>query len=168
MGLKFILTFLIIVIISVSLLVELTNTKNQGKAFTKNLEFTNTTFIEVNTEIMQGWIYATFGVRDQGVLTLENLVFHTDNIESLIANKGKLMNDVLFLDGDVMMQDKDGYTYKTQHANYHKKTEILNITAPFIALRAQDVIQGKTLRYNMVKKEIFASYVDAVLYSTEK
>jgi len=168
MGLKFLLTLLIVLIISVSLLVELSNSLDQKKAFTKDLEFTNTTFIEVDTQKMQGWTYGTFGIRDQGVLTLDNVVFHTENIESLVGKQGRYIKDILYIDGDVVMREKGGYTYKTQHANYNKKSEILNITAPFTAVRGEDVMKGMTLRYDTVKKEAFGSSVDAVLYTTEK
>ena len=168
MGLKFVLTVMIIVIISASLLVELRNTPSPGKASTKDLEFSNTTFIEVDTQKMQGWAFGTFGVRDKGVLTLDNIVFHTHNIDSLIAKKGKYIKDILYLDGDVVMEEKDGYTYKTQHANYDQKSEILNITAPFTAVRGQNVMKGKTLRYDTAKKEAFGTNIDAVLYTTEK
>lgn len=168
MGLKFVLIIVIVLIISASFLAELSNTPKQGKAFTKDLEFTNTTFIEVDMQKMHGWAYSTFGVRDKGVLTLENIVFHTENIDSLIADKGKYIKEVLYLDGDVVMQEKEGYTYKTQHANYNQKTEILNITAPFVAVQGQNIIKGKTLRYDTVKKEVFGTSIDAVLYTTEK
>ena len=159
---------MIVMIISGSFLVELSSTLKKRKVFTKNLEFTNTTFIEVDTHKMQGWAFGTFGVRDKGVLTLDNIVFHTDNIDSLIAKKGKYIKEVLYLDGNVVMQVKDGYTYKTQHANYNQKTEILNITAPFTAVRDQNVMKGETLRYDTAKKEAFGTKVDAILYTTEK
>ncbi len=168
MGLKFVLIIMIVMLISGSLFVELGNAPKQRKAFTKDLEFTHTTFIEVDTQKMQGWAFGTYGVRDKGVLTLDNIVFHTDNIDSLIAKKGKYIKEVLYLDGDVMMEEKNGYTYNTQHANFNQKTEILNITAPFTAVRDENVMQGKTLRYDTVKKEAFGTKVDAVLYTTEK
>lgn len=170
MGLKLepVLTVIIGVIIVASLFVELSSTLKKNKAFTKDLEFTNTTFIEVDTQKMQGWLFGTYGVRDKGVLSMDNVIFHTDNISSLTAKKAKLNNDVLYVYGDVVMQEKDGYTYKTQKANYNQKTEILNITSPFTAVRDQDVMKGKTLRYNTVNKEAFGTSVDAVLYTTEK
>ncbi len=159
---------MIVLLISGSLFVELGNAPTQSKAFTKDLEFTHTTFIEVDTQKMQGWAFGTYGVRDKGVLTLDNIVFHTDNIDSLIAKKGKYIKEVLYLDGDVVMQEKNGYTYNTQHANYNQKTEILNITSPFSAVRDENVMKGKTLRYDTAKKEAFGTKVDAVLYTTEK
>ena len=170
MGLRLepVLTVVIGVIISVSLLVELSSTLKQNKIFTKDLEFTHATFIEVDTQRMQGWLFGTYGVRDKGVLTLDNVVFHTDNIDSLTAKKGKYIKEILYLDGDVVMHELDGSIYKTQHANYDQKTEILNITSPFTSERDQNVMKGKTLRYDTVKKEAFGTRVDAVLYTTEK
>lgn len=170
MGLKLepVLTVIIGVIISVSLLVELSSTLKKSKAFTKDLEFTNTTFIEVDTQRMQGWLFGTYGVRDKGIVTLDNVVFHTDNIDSLSGKKGKYVKNILNLDGDVVMQEKDGSIYKTQHANYNLKTEILNITSPFTSIRDQNVMKGNTLRYDTAKKEAFGTKVDAVLYTTEK
>lgn len=170
MGLRLepVLTVIIVVIISASLLVELTGTLDQKKAFTKDLEFTSTTFIEVDTQKMQGWLFGTYGMRDKGVLTLDNVVFHTDNIDSLTAKKAKYNKDVLYLVGDVVLEEKDGSVYTTQRANYHQKTEILNITSPFTSVRDQNVMKGKTLRYNTAKKEAFGTKVDAVLYTTEK
>lgn len=159
---------MIAVIVSASLLVELSSTLKNNRAFTKDLEFTNTTFIEVDTNKTQGWLFGTYGVRDKEVLTFDNIVFHTDAIDSLMAKRGKYVKDVLYLDGNVVMQEKDGYTYKTQHANYNQKTEMFHISAPFIAVRGQDVMQGKTLRYNMQSKEAFGTCVDAVIYTTEK
>ena len=168
MGLKFVLTVLIVLITSVSFFVELKNTLKKRKVFTKDLEFTSTTFIEVDTQKMQGWVYGTYGVHNKGILSLDNVVFHTENIDSLVAKKGKYIKEVLYLDGDVVMEEKDGYTYKTQHANYNQKTEFLNITAPFVAVKGQNIIKGETLRYDTANKETFGRKVDAVLYTTEK
>ncbi len=92
MGLKLepVLTVIIGVIIAASLFVELSSTLKNTKAFTKDLEFTNTTFIEVDTQKLQGWLFGTYGVRDKGVLAMDNVIFHTDNISSLTAKKAKL------------------------------------------------------------------------------
>ena len=159
---------MIVLIISVSLFVELSNSDKKRKAFTKDLEFTNTNFIEVDTQKMQGWVYSTHGIRDKGVLIFDNVVFHTDNIDSLRGKKGKYRNDVLYLDGDVVMEENEGYTYTTQHANYNQKTEILKITSPYTAVKGKDVMKGKSLRYNTVKKEAYGTRVDAVIYTIEK
>jgi len=170
MGLKLelVLTVVIVGIISGSLMLKLHDTSVEGKAFTKELAFTNTTLIEVDTDKMQGRAYGTYGTLEKGALTLDNLVYHTDTIESLLANKGRYEGDILYLDGDIVMQEKDGYTYETQHATYNQKTEILNITAPFTAVWNKNSIKGDTLRYDTRKKEAFGTAIDSVFYTSEK
>ena len=166
--LEIILSLAIVVIIGVSLTVKLNNTAKGNQVFTKELEFTNTTFTEVDTVKMHGRAYSTYGIRDNGILTLDNLVYYTENITSLIANKAKYEGNIIYLDGDVMMEEKDGHTYETQHANYDQKTEIINITAPFVGVRDKNIYKGTTLWYNTSTKAAFGAMIDAVVYTTKK
>lgn len=166
--LEWVLAVTIVGIVSGVLMLKLSSTSDKNKTFTKELEFTDTTLIEVNTQKMQRRSYSTYGVRDNGILTLDNLVYHTDTIESLLANKGRFEGDMLYLDGDVVLQEKDGYTYETQHAIYDQKAEILNIIAPFTAHRDKNIMRGNTLRYDTRKKEAFGTTIDSVVYTSEK
>lgn len=170
MGIKleYILTIAIIGIISGALMLKLQNAPAPGKAFTKELEFTDTTLTEVDTDNMNSRIFGTYGVRDKGVLQVENIHYFDDTIESLSADKGKLEGDILQLDGHVVMQEQGGYTYKTEHAVYNKKSEILNITAPFTAIRGQNVIKGKSLEYDTRQKKATGQTVDTVFYTPDK
>jgi len=166
--LEIILSLAIVGIISGSLTVKLNNTAKGNEVFTKELEFTNTTFTEVDTIKMQGTAYSTYGIRDNGVLTLDNFVYSTETIRSLVADKARYEGDVIYLDGNVMMAERDGHTYDTEHANYNQKTEIINITAPFVGLRGKNIYKGTTLWYNTRSKEAFAAMINAVVYTTEK
>ncbi len=170
MGLKIetVLILSIIVIITGSLTMEIDKRAKKSEPFTKELEFTNTTFTEVDTQILQGRAYGTYGVRDNGVLTLDNLVYFTETIKYLIADKGTYIGDVLNLDGNIVLEEKQGYNYKTQQASYDQKTETLNVTAPFIATRDKNIIKGDTLVYNTRKKEAYGTAVDAIVYTAEK
>lgn len=168
LRLEFVLTVAIVGIVSSVLMFKLSSTSSKNKAFTKELEFTNTTLIEVDTRKVLGRSYGTYGVRENGILTVDNLKYHTDTIESLLSKKGRFEGDMLYLDGDVVMQEKDGYTYETQHATYNQKTEILNIIAPFTALRDKNRMRGNTLRYDTRKKEAFGTTIDSVVYTSEK
>lgn len=170
MGIKleFVLIIAIIGIISGALMLKIRNTPAPIKVFTKEVEFTNTTLIEVDTDNMKSRAYVTYGARDKGVLTLENIVYLGDNIESISANKARYEGDILHLDGDVVMQEKGGYKYETQHAIYNKETEILNITSPFTGVRGQNFIQGKSLEYDMRKKKATGTTVGTVFYTPDK
>ena len=170
MGIKleYVLIFAIAVTIAVTTTVKLTNKATGASLTKKELEFTDTTFIEVDTQKMQARSYSTYGVRESGVLRLEHLTYHTTNIDLLLANQGTYKQNVLFLDGNVSLQEKEGFFYTTEHANYNQKTEILHITSAFTAHMNQNIIKGKTLDYDAKKKEANATGIDAVIYTTKK
>ncbi len=158
----------IAVIISVTLMVKFTHKTSNGKDFTKELEFTHTTLTEVNTVSMEGRAFGTYGIREAGVLTLHDIQYHTNNIESLRANKGTYKGDKFYLDGNITLNQKEGFDYSAQHAVYNKKTKILNITSDFTAVMNKNIIHGHTLRYDTQKKEAFGKRIEAVVYTTEK
>ncbi len=170
MGIKleYILTIAIIGIISGALMLKLQDAPVESKSFTKELEFTDTTLTEVDTDTMNSRIYSTYGVRDKGVLKVENIRYFDEDIESLSADKGKLEGDILQLDGHVVLQEKSGYTYETEHAVYNKKSEILNITAPFTGIRGQNTIRGTSMEYDARKKKATGQTVDTVFYTPDK
>ena len=170
MGLKleFVVIAAIVGIILGTLMIKLDDTSTKVQIFTKEVEFNNTTMIEVNTEMMISRAYATYGVREKGVWTLSNLVYSSDSIESLLANNGRYDNNMLYLDGDVVMQEKGGYKYETQHAIYNQKTEILNITAPFTGVKDKNIIRGKSLKYDTRKKKAYGTTVGTVFYTPDK
>jgi lipopolysaccharide export system protein LptA len=170
MGIKleFVLIIAIVGIIVGSLMLKIRNAPVPTQVLTKEVEFINTILIEVDTENMKSRAYATYGVRDQGVLTLDNIVYLGETIESLSANKARLKGDFLHLDGDVVLQERGGYKYETQHAIYNKKTEILNITSPFVGVKGQNIVQGESMEYNTREKKATGTTVGTVFYTPDK
>jgi len=170
MGLKLevILIVSIVAILSVALTVKIKNSRAVNKVWTKELEFTDTTFTEVDRNKTQGILFGTYGVRDAGVLTVDNLRYYTDNIKELRAKKGTYRGDKIYLDHNITVDQKEGFNYKAEHAIYDQKTEILDITSPFTAIMNENIIHGNSLRYNIRKKEAFGTGVDAVVYTKEK
>jgi len=170
MGLKFetLIVVTIVAILSLTFMVKFTHKFSDEKLFTKELEFTNTTLTEVDTATMQGRAFATYGIRDAGVLTLHNIEYHTNNIESLRAKRGTYKGDKIYLDGNITLNQKEGFDYSAEHAVYDKKTKILDITSAFTGIMDRNIIHGYTLRYDMQKKEAFGKRIDAVVYTTEK
>lgn len=166
--LEYVLTIATIGIISGALMLKLHDTLVTSKTFTKEIEFTDTTLTEVDTATMKSRIYGTYGVRDRGVLRVENIRYVDDKIEPLSADQGKIRGDILQLDGHVVMQEKDGYTYKTEHAVYNKKREILYITSPFTAIRGENIIKGKSLVYDARQKKATGKAVGTVFYTPDK
>jgi len=170
MGLKLemILIVSIVAILSVALTVKIKNDRALNKVSTKELEFTNTTFTEVDTNKTQGILFATYGIRNSGILTVDNLRYHTDSIKELRAKKGKYIGDKIYLDYNITVHQKEGSDYKAEHAIYDKKSEILNITSRFTAVINGNVMNGDSLRYDTRNREAFATNVNAVVYTKEK
>ncbi len=170
MGLKleFILIFLVGVILSVALTVKISNESVLKKMPTTELEFTDTTFTEVDTNKTIGVSYGTYGVRDKGILTVENFRYHSDSIRLLRSKTAVYKGDKVYLDHDVVFNQKEGSNYYTEHAVYDKKQKILDVTAPFKAVMGKNIIHGDTLRYWTQRKKAYATNVDAVVYTKEK
>lgn len=170
MGIKleYIIIFTIILIVTVTTTTKLANKSSNSHFNTKELEFKDTTFIEVDTKKMYARSHCDHGVRVAGVLYLTHLNYHTNNIDLLLANKGTYKKNRLFLDGNISLQEKEGFLYKAEHANYNKTTEILHITSAFTAYMNKNIIHGEDLKYNAKKKEISATGIDALVYTVEK
>jgi hypothetical protein len=169
MGIKLehILIVSIVGIIFGAFIIKIRNTPPPTQVSTKELEFTGTTLIEVNTENLKSRAYATHGMRDQGVLLLDNIVYLGNNIDSLSANKARLKGDFLYLDGNVVLQEKGGYRYETEHAIYNKKTEILNITSHFTGVKGLNMVQGESMEYDPRNKKATGTTVGTVFYTPD-
>jgi len=156
MGLKleFILIFLVGVILSVALTVKITNDSILKKIPTTELEFTDTTFTEVDTNKTIGVSYGTYGVRDKGVLTVENFRYHNDSIKLLRSKIAIYKGDKVYLDHDVVFNQEEGSDYYTEHAVYDKKKEILDVTSPFKAILGKNIMQVELDAYSSLTKPI--------------
>ena len=170
MGLKLelLLAVLIVTMLSIAYTVKLSDNVTTKKVAIKELEFTDTTFTEVDTEKLLSISFATFGIRRNGVLTVDNLIYHTDTIERLVADQGEYFSDEVYLNGHIKVEQKKGFRYFAEHAAYNKRTAVLTITSKFTAVMDRNIIHGVTGRYDSRKKVLFAKKVDAVLYTAEK
>ncbi|MCF6207639.1 MAG: hypothetical protein L3J47_12260 [Sulfurovum sp.] len=170
MGLKLELLLVMLIVITsvVTMSTKLTEQNKASEVFTKELEFTNTTFTEVTTQKREGVGFGTHGVREGGVLTIDNLRYHNDDIKLLLANQGRYIGKKIYLDGNVTVHHKPGHDYYTEHAIFDQKEDVLYVTAPFVAYINENVIHGQTLEYHMRQKEAFATMVDAAIFTSEK
>ena len=170
MGLKleFVLILLVTVILSVALTVRIQNAKNIQKVNTIELEFHDTTFTEVDTNKTIGVAYGTYGVREHGVLTVQNFRYTNDDIKLLRSKEAIFKEDKIYMNHDVVMHQEEGSDYYTEHAIYDKKTEILDVTAPFKALQGKNIMLGDTMRYWAKEKKVFSTNADAVVYTKEE
>jgi len=170
MGLKLetLITVTILVILSAVFMVKFTHKPSDKKLFTKELEFTNTVFTEVDTNTMQGRAFSTHGIKNKDDLILYDLKYHTNNIELLRAKKGTYKGDKIYLDGNITVNQKEGFDYSAEHAVYDKKMKILDIPSSFTGIMNKNIIHGNSLHYDLEKKVAFGKNIDAVIYTAEK
>lgn len=166
--LEYSIIFLCIVTVVLTMNVKLERSTSNVSNSHKELAFKNTTFIEVDTQKMQSRLYTPYGVRENGILHLKKIHYSTPQIDSLLADEGRYKNNILYLDGNIILKETIGNIYKSQHAVYNQKSEILTVTSPFIAYMGQNIYKGDTLVYDAIHKEVNATQIDAVIYPDEK
>ena len=167
LRLEFILVLLIVTVLSVTLSVKIINKEKNIKVSTKELEFTNTTFTEVDTNKTIGIAYGTHGIRDKSVLTINNFKYNSKNIKELNSKVAIYKKDKIYLNDSVVFNQKEGYNYYTDHAVYSKKTEIITITSPYKAEIGKNIIYGDTLKYYTQERKVFSTNINATLYTKE-
>ncbi|MDQ7086304.1 MAG: hypothetical protein Q9M36_16005 [Sulfurovum sp.] len=165
---EIVLLFSIVGIVVGAFNVKLNTEVKSYVKFSKELEFTHTTFREVDVKHLQAIAYGTHGVRDNSILTIADFVYSTEVIESLVAKKATYIGDTIYLEGDVVFDNNTGYSCKTEQAEYDESTEILNITAPYVATRGRNIVLGDTMMYNTRKEEAYGTVIDAVFYTQKK
>jgi len=170
MGLKleYILIFLVIVILAISSTIKLENKNIVNKTSTKEMEFTDTIFTEVNTKKIIGVAYGIKGVRDNGILTVKNFKYHNNSIKLLKSDEAIYKDNKIYLNFNIDFNKEDGVNCYSEHAVYDKSLKILDITSPFKYIDGKDVAYGNTMRYFSDRKEMFASQVNIMFYTKEK
>lgn len=170
MGLKleWAIGLVIVAILSVSFKIKVSNNENNNTLFTKELEFSDTTFIEVDTNKTEGVAYSKYGVRDNSILVLHDFQYETSHIELLSAQTATYKKNEIYLDTNIVVNQKEGFRYRAEHAVFHKNTEILHITSPFTAMMNKNIIKGNNLYYYTRKKEIYATNITATVYTAKK
>lgn len=168
MRLEIILIVIIAITIGATTMIKLEDTTISNNPIHKEIEFYDTTFVEVNETKLLAKLYSDYGVQKSGVLTLNHVAYTTENIQLLLADKGTYKSNILYLDGNVSLKDFEGYVYTTEHANYDQNSEILNITSSFIAHMDQNIFKGNSLEYHTSKKEANATRIEAIFYTTDK
>lgn len=166
--LEIILPLIVSLIVAAIFLVKIDTYDYKKQKSTKELEFNETTLMEVDTNRTLGLAHCNHGIYENSVWTLSKVTYYTDSIEYLKADKAAYQEDTVYLDGNVTLYQRGGYHYETQHAVYHKKKEEIEITSPFTATLGENIIRGDWLLYKIKQKEGFARKINAVVYTNEK
>ena len=170
MGLKleFILILLVFSILAISSTIKLENHKIVNEVCTKEMEFTDTIFTEVNTNKIIGVAYGTHGIRDNGILTVKDFKYHNDSIKLLSSDEAIYRGNNIYLNFNIDFNKEDGSNSYSEHAVYNTVSKILDITSPFKSIDGKNIAYGDTMRYFTDRKEMFASRVKLMFYTKKK
>jgi len=163
LRLEYVLVFLIVLTFTLAMTAKVDQQHIQTQQHVRELEFRDTTFIEVTTSRREGIAYAAYGIRENGILTLEGLRYSNERIRNMTADTAYYQEKTNHLEGNVTLLHQKGLRFFTEKADYNKKSEILNVTAPFIAYMDKNEIRGDRLQYNMQTEEIVAEHIKAVV-----
>jgi len=166
--LEWIILLATICVVLFSLMVDPKEENRVTQTKTKELVFSDTTMIEVNRIGLLSKAEASKGIRNAGILFMTNFSYSNRNIEMLYADHATVKQKEIYLDHNITLHQKEGYDYEAEHAVYNKKSKILKIPSVFKAVVEQNLITGDSLIYDVVKKEAFATMINAELDMQER
>jgi len=155
---------MILIMLSVSFLFDVKQRKAQNQTFHKEFEVYNSITIEVNQQTITSILISDYGVKESGILTLNNMKYIGNSMESLKASSGRFVDNKIYLDNNVTALQTNGYYYEGEHAIYDKSIEFLYVTSPFTAYINSGIIKGFDLVYDKRGKVATAQRVNAVFY----
>jgi hypothetical protein len=165
MGVKFEL-FLVVLIVATSVYMMSIKLRDHNRKYAdsgKEVEFYDTTFTEVNTSGFVSTSYGIHGERINGVLHIESFRYRNNEVRLLVADQAYDDGKKIRLEGNVRAKRYDGFRYKTELAGYDRKTDIMEAYAPFVAYKPPNTLYGETMRYDVKRKELYATNVRAVI-----
>jgi len=157
--------------ISIVIVVTLSSKQESKEAvvssFKKELEFTSSTFSEVNATIQLNQSFAKSGVQVNGVLTLNDISYSGQKLKLLQANKAVYDGNLSTLYGDVVLRQENGFEYKTDKAIYDMNKQFVYIPNSFVAKMNDNIMNGKNLKYDISAQNAVASNISAILYTKD-
>lgn len=165
--------YIIILFIVLTILFSFSfNTKKEKEVIigtaTKDLQFQDTIFREVDKNSTISSAFAVQGIRINNTLKLKNIKFSNSDIKYIVGNTGTYRGDIITLNGDVKMLAANGFYCETQSASYDKNKKILDILKPFSAHMGKNRLLGDTLRYFLDKKMISVENPQATIFTAER
>lgn len=118
------------------------------------------TMYELDTLGLRTFLLGSESKRFDDRYTIEDMNY-TDNSKEYIAhikaNHGIYKEENVFLNGHVVYLREDGLTFKSDKAQYNKKTKIIKTDSDFVIYRDKDVVTGSSAEYNNLTNKIKAT-----------
>jgi len=169
MAIKLETYLLLAIFTTISFVVLLDNQSTQSivakQIKSKELEFENTIFSEVNIEKQLTKATVKSAVQIDGVLKLNSVIYSGDKLKSLSANQASYDGNVSTLSGNVVLEQENGAKYTSKKAIYNLNTQLVTIPDNFVSTIGQNIIKGKNLHYSIEQGNATAKDIHAILYT---
>ncbi|MDD5405879.1 MAG: LPS export ABC transporter periplasmic protein LptC [Sulfurovaceae bacterium] len=134
------------------------------------MEFNNMVLTEVNNTAVVSQAFAKSGKKENGILTLEKIVYKKRGENEIVANKGIYLKDKdsVILQGDVKIHQKGGFVYSTQEALYNPKNKTFISSSPFVANMGENKLSGEKLNYDLKNKDTKSQKIHAIFSIKDK
>ena len=161
MELKFDIAIVAMIVLTslITMSVDLHDHNKKSVKSSKEMVFGDTVFTEVTQKGFVDRMTTRKGWRERERLVLTSLDYNNDTVERLWAERGTVIGDLFYLDGNVSLYRYDGFEYFTEHAIYNKKTGIFEAISPFKAYMNGNMLEGESMRYNTHTKILYAMIV---------
>ena len=155
---------MIIIMLSVSFLFEAKHRQAKNSTFKKEFEVYNSVTIEVDQSGIKNKLFSEYGMKESGILTLTTMTYIGNSVEKLQSDKGRFIDNKIYLDYNVTALQNNGYYYTSDHAIYNQLTQVLYLTSPFVGYVNNSIIKGTNLEYAREEKVVKAKRVNATFY----
>lgn len=159
LRIDFVLAISIAGLLVMTSFIDLESISKKSFELTKELEFKDTTFTEVNSESLQNRSFSKHGIQSGDTLFADGLKYYTNSDGVLYADHSKSVGDMVYLQDNIVFEEKSGLRYKTNIANLNKVTEFLDVPAKFVAIKGENIFRGESMTYNMKNMELNANKV---------
>ncbi|MFA6191952.1 MAG: LPS export ABC transporter periplasmic protein LptC [Sulfurimonas sp.] len=142
------------------------NIKEQNFTDVPLFEMSLFTLLEFNDKNLITLMTGSDAVRYSDRYKVANIDY-TDNSKgyraNMKANDGLYQNEIIDLKGDVVYTREDGFTFKSQTADYNNITKVAHTNSDYISYQGKNRVVGSSLTYNNVlrkveSKNIIANY----------
>jgi hypothetical protein len=117
---------------------------------------------ELNNKGLLSILKGSVGLRYSDRYSIQNIDY-TDNEDKFLTNiksrNGIYKDDNIKLEKDVVYSRADGFSFKTQKANYNQSTKVVNSPTDFVSIKDKHKVIGSSIIYDSVSETTKAKNV---------
>jgi hypothetical protein len=164
---QWVLIFFIVITLMLSFSLRFDNNSHES-GITKELNFKNTIFTEVDTNGVVSYANVKNGEQTDGVLTMHDISFDKMNDTKVVADKAIYQKDEIILSGNVKINQKNGFAFNSQKAVYNTRNGKITSKDKYNATLNGNILTGNNFSYDTKKSNATSGNIHATLYTQDK